>query len=144
MTTTFFRLLKDTDKASALEAAIQSYTRGAPDEERTFRLDPEKFRKVPNTPFAYWVDDSIRDLFVKLPPFESEGRTVKQGLATADDFRFVRAWWEVPAAAILDGGSWAAGRRRQAMGSGEEVGSGQWAVGSEGKVGSGQWAGKGQ
>lgn len=39
---------------------------------------------------------------MKLPPFESEGRTVKQGLATADDFRFVRAWWEVDADRRLD------------------------------------------
>jgi hypothetical protein len=67
-------------------------------------MDSDKFRKVPNTPFAYWVDDSIRDLFVKLPRFESEGRTVKQGLATADDFRFVRAWWEVDAERRLDPG----------------------------------------
>jgi len=102
--TTFFRLLKDSDKASALESALHDYTAGSPDEERTFRVDPEKFRKVPNSPFAYWVDDSIRDLFQKLPPFESEGRTVKQGLATADDFRFVRAWWEVDADRRLDPG----------------------------------------
>jgi hypothetical protein len=44
-------------------------------------IDPAAFSKVPNTPFAYWVDDEIRDLFAKLPPFENEGRTVKQGLA---------------------------------------------------------------
>lgn len=100
--TTFFRLLKDTDKATALRSAVASQRAGDPDTERTFKLDPDKFRKVPNTPFAYWVDDSIRDLFVKLPPFESEGRTVKQGLATADDFRFVRAWWEVDADRRLD------------------------------------------
>jgi len=42
-------------------------------------------------------------LFAELPPFESEGRTVRQGLATADDFRFVRAWWEVAPERILDG-----------------------------------------
>jgi len=102
--TTFFRLLKDSDKAFALESALHDYTAGRPDAERTFQVDPDKFRKVPNTPFAYWVDDSIRDLFQKLPPFESEGRTVKQGLATADDFRFVRAWWEVDADRRLDPG----------------------------------------
>lgn len=100
--TTFFRLLKDTDKATALRTAIARHRTGDPDTERTFMLEPDKFRKVPNTPFAYWVDDSIRDLFVKLPPFESEGRTVKVGLQTSDDFRFVRAWWEVDADRRLD------------------------------------------
>jgi len=102
--TTFLRLLKDTDKVSALESSIRSYAQGAPDPERTFRVDPDKFRKVPNTPFAYWVDDSIRDLFQKLPPFESDGRTVRVGLQTSDDFRFVRTWWEVDADRRLDPG----------------------------------------
>jgi hypothetical protein len=49
------------------------------------------------------VSERIRRLFVELPPFESEGRTVRQGLATADDFRFVRAWWEVAPECVLDG-----------------------------------------
>ena len=31
----------------------------------------------------------------ELPAFEADGRTAKQGLATADDFRFVRGWWAV-------------------------------------------------
>jgi hypothetical protein len=30
-----------------------------------------------------------------LPTFEGTGGTVKQGTATADEFRFCRAWWEV-------------------------------------------------
>ncbi len=96
-TTTFLRLLSDEDKATALEEAITN-----PEDERRFEVDPESFSMVPGTPFAYWVSDSIRRLFVELPPFESEGRTVKQGLATADDFRFVRCWWEVPPERILD------------------------------------------
>nr|MDA3949168.1 hypothetical protein [Spirochaeta sp.] len=102
--TTFYRLLKDTDKAAALRTAVAARRSGDTDPDRTFTVDPAAFSKVPNTPFAYWVDDEIRDLFLKLPPFESEGRTVKQGLATADDFRFVRAWWEVDPARRLDPG----------------------------------------
>jgi len=54
--------------------------------------------KIPLAPFAYWVGESVRQLFATLPPLEGEGRTVKQGLATADDFRFVRVMWETPAA----------------------------------------------
>ncbi|MFW5828310.1 MAG: hypothetical protein ACOCU4_09460, partial [Alkalispirochaeta sp.] len=85
--TTFYRLLKDTDKAAALRSAVAAHRSGDTDPERTFTVDPAVFSKVPNTPFAYWVDDEIRDLFVKLPPFESEGRTVGVGLQTSDDFR---------------------------------------------------------
>src|SRR5690606_34454471 len=56
---------------------------------------PEQFSAVPGSPFAYWVSDAIRDIFRRFPPLEGNAGTVKRGLGTADDFRFVRAWWEV-------------------------------------------------
>jgi len=40
------------------------------------------------------VGESVRQVFKRLSPFENEERTARQGLATAEDFRFVRAWWE--------------------------------------------------
>lgn len=95
---TFFRLVKDEDKEAALRQVLAD-----PADGRRFAVVPEAFRQVPNSPLAYWVSDRIRRLFKELPPFESEGRTVKQGLATADDFRFVRAWWEVPPETIVTG-----------------------------------------
>jgi hypothetical protein len=98
----FFRMLKEEDKAEALMRLVSRFREGSLEEESVFLVDPASFRKVPNSPFAYWVGDAIRELFRTLPPFESEGRTVKQGLATADDFRFVRAWWEVPGERRLD------------------------------------------
>lgn len=87
--TLFLRVLEQADKATALREAVQQGS-------NSFKVDPVSFAQVPGSPFAYWVSDRIRRLFKELPPFESEGRTVKQGLATADDFRFVRAWWEIP------------------------------------------------
>ena len=60
-----------------------------------FDVAPESFRIIPGAPFAYWVSASLRNLFRNFPSFEGDGRTMRQGLATADDFRFVRAWWEV-------------------------------------------------
>jgi hypothetical protein len=67
-----------------------------PTDKRRFAVNPEDFKLVPGQPFSYWVSDKIRRLFDELPAFEGDGRTAKQGLATADDFRFVRNWWEVP------------------------------------------------
>lgn len=92
--TTFLRLLNDKDKAEALYSASQMLRRGET-EPRIFEVAPESFKAVPGAPFAYWVSDTILGLFKTLPAFESEGRTAKQGIATADDFRFVRTWWEV-------------------------------------------------
>jgi len=110
--TLFIRLLQHGDKGAALAERIEALREGRADGD-VYAVDPESFRQVPNTPFCYWVSERIRRLFKELPPFEGEGRTVKQGLATADDFRFVRAWWEVPAERILDGGRYAEGGRRK-------------------------------
>ncbi len=105
MKTTFLRLLKAEDKEAALREAVGSVRSGGAGRDTVFSLEAEKFSKVPNSPFAYWVDDEIRELFTKFPPFESEGRTVRVGLQTGDDFRFVRAWWEVKAERRLDAGN---------------------------------------
>jgi hypothetical protein len=93
MKAVFLRALEEVDKEAALRGAIcePEATRGA----IHFEVDPTMFAAVPRSPFAYWVRDDLRELFKKLPPFESDGRTAKQGLATAADFRFVRGWWEI-------------------------------------------------
>src|SRR5712692_2873677 len=105
-----FRLLPYEDKATALSAAVVAVHEGASLNAVVHAVDPASFSQVPGSPFAYWVSERIRQLFTELPPFESEGRTVKQGLATADDFRFVRAWWEIAPNAFSMGGM-ALGRR---------------------------------
>lgn len=110
--TLFIRLLHHEDKAAALGERVEALREGRGHGD-VYAINPESFRQVPNTPFCYWVSERIRRLFKELPPFESEGRTVKQGLATADDFRFVRAWWEVPAEKILDGWQYAVGGKQQ-------------------------------
>lgn len=87
--TLFLRVLEQADKEAALREAVQHGS-------DSFEVDPSSFAQVPGSPFAYWVSDRIRRLFKELPPFEGEGRTVRVGLQTSDDFRFVRAWWEIP------------------------------------------------
>jgi len=61
--------------------------------------------EVPGSPYAYWAPPSLRKLFQKYPPLDRDVARlpdkekiadVKQGLATADDLRFTRYWWEVP------------------------------------------------
>ena len=89
--TTFLRLLADKDKKSALASAIRS---GG---DSVFEVDPSSFFQVPGAPFAYWVSEEVRQTFKRFPAFDDGERTVKQGLATADDFRFVRVWWEISA-----------------------------------------------
>lgn len=85
------RLLSEEEKGCALIEALHRTH-----DMRRFVVSPEDFQQVPNSPFCYWVSNHIRELFAELPPFESSGRAVRQGLVTADDFRFVRLWSEVP------------------------------------------------
>lgn len=90
----FLRLLIETDKAQAL-ADVCSQLRAGQTDSRNFELDPKSFSTVPGKPFAYWTTQTIRDLFLNWPPFEHGDRLARQGLSTADDFRFARCWWEV-------------------------------------------------
>jgi hypothetical protein len=90
---TFLRILSEDDKAEALKVACNHLRQGEKDP-RSFEVASESFDSVPGKPFAYWVSDDVRALFKKLPLFESNDRITKQGLASADDFRFVRVWWE--------------------------------------------------
>lgn len=114
--TLFIRLLHHNDKGIVLSEQIAALREGCLGGE-LYAVLPDSFRQVPNTPFCYWVSERIRRLFAELPPFESEGRKVKVGLQTGDDFRFVRAWWEVPTGRILDGGRYVEKGKRKAQGS---------------------------
>lgn len=93
--TTFLRLLADKDKAGNLLASC-AMLRAGKNDTRIFEVVPNSFRTIPGAPFAYWVSEAVRQVFKKLPAFESSERTARQGLATAEDFRFVRTWWEEP------------------------------------------------
>ncbi len=98
--TIFFRLLKTPidDKGNALAAQIAALheTRKA---DETYAFDPADFSMIPGSPFAYWVSDSFRQLFASLPRVE-ELTDARQGMVTANDFRFVRAWWEMPSRSL--------------------------------------------
>jgi hypothetical protein len=90
----YIRLLKDANRPEALAAAVDADRRGEPDH-RVFRVANEEFAAIPGSPMAYWMSASIRRLFTDLPRLEGNGGEVRQGLATGDDFRFVRLFWEV-------------------------------------------------
>ncbi len=91
--THFLRLLTEMEKGKALKTACQSLRQGVPDPCH-FDVAAESFDAVPGKPFAYWVSDAVRNVFKELNSLEAGERTARQGLATAEDFRFVRAWWE--------------------------------------------------
>lgn len=95
--TTFFRLLHVPieAKGNALAGRIAALNAAGAAEE-THTLDPAAFAQIPGSPFAYWVGDSIRRLFVDLPCVESEGRAVRVGDHPGDQERYLRLFWETP------------------------------------------------
>lgn len=89
----FIRFHSDINKQDALRSACSNLRNGL-QEPRHFAVSDQAFDPIPGKPFAYWVSKAIRETFTRMPPFESDGRKVRVGLQTSDDFRFVRAWWE--------------------------------------------------
>ena len=93
--TQFIRLLSDKDKSKSLLDACVSVRQGL-SPQNYFEVETEEFKAIPGSPFVYWVNESLRSTFKKFPAFETGDRIAKQGLASADDFRFLRLWWEIP------------------------------------------------
>ncbi len=100
---TFIRL-SDVEKAHKEETFLRAAFVDAADGDiqRRYRRSLSEFDTVPGTPLSYWVPNSLRALYDSEAVLdadnaqldrESAGR-IKQGLATADDGRFVRRFWE--------------------------------------------------
>lgn len=78
----------DAKRKKALEA-IQN-----PDCDWFYRRDAETFKQIPGTPIAYWASDALLDAFENAKQLSEYGKP-RQGLATGENARFVREWWEV-------------------------------------------------
>ena len=93
---TFLRMLREPApvRKSALHNAVGAHRAGDRDA-RVFSVATNSFDVIAGSPMAYWISPSIRDLFDHLPSLAGGGREVRVGLQTGDDFRFVRAFWEV-------------------------------------------------
>lgn len=64
------------------------------DQKDLYQVGQSNFDKIPNSPIAYWASQNLFKDFEKGTPL---GQLVdaKQGLATADNKRFLRQWFEV-------------------------------------------------
>ncbi len=59
-----------------------------------YRRNAKTFTQIPGTPIAYWASDAFVEAFENGRPLESVA-TPRQGLATSDNNRFLRKWWEI-------------------------------------------------
>ena len=54
----------------------------------------DDFKKIPGSPIAYWAGEKIRDIFIHGVILDNV-ITMRKGLATSDNCRFLREWYEV-------------------------------------------------
>ena len=59
-----------------------------------YRCSARMYDSIPGTPIVYWASKAIASAFKKGLPVSSIGQP-RQGLATGENARFVRQWWEV-------------------------------------------------
>lgn len=59
-----------------------------------YRADASKFEAIPGSPIAYWVSDAMVKAFRVFPSLEHFA-VPRQGLATSNNARFLRKWWEI-------------------------------------------------
>ncbi|MBE2993763.1 BREX-1 system adenine-specific DNA-methyltransferase PglX [Sphingomonas sp. CFBP 13603] len=59
-----------------------------------YRASAADFTMIPGDPIAYWMSSEVKSAFAAGIPLKSRGDT-RQGMATSDNNRFLRSWWEV-------------------------------------------------
>jgi type II restriction/modification system DNA methylase subunit YeeA len=87
----YLRLINGNSE-SEKEAAIREVVKN-PDCGWLYHASATDFNKVPGSPIAYWVSAKVRNAFETLPSL-SEIAKPRQGLATSDNNRFLRLWFE--------------------------------------------------
>ena len=94
---TYFRLVKEPDgdaKRRRFEQALANLRAGQPDPV-VYRYRQGDFDAIPGSPWVYWITPGLRGLFRN--PAQSWTRSPSHAWACklADNFRFLRFWWEV-------------------------------------------------
>lgn len=59
-----------------------------------YKTNTENFKKIPGSPIVYWASESYFNIFKESAILKTDGDT-RQGMATSDNNRFLRYWYEV-------------------------------------------------
>jgi hypothetical protein len=98
----FYRL-HDLEAGEKQVAFLQSaFTSTESNVRREYRRTLREFERIPGSPLSYWASTNLRSLYDAETVFDADNGNVdrdslgvvKQGIATADDKRFTRHFWE--------------------------------------------------
>lgn len=89
----YFRL---TDFTGGMQVQEKKYLEILNDNKSIYKYhkNAKDFLNIPGSPIAYWISESFSDIFEKGTSLGKIAQ-VKQGLATSDNNRFLREWYEV-------------------------------------------------
>ncbi|WP_454149652.1 BREX-1 system adenine-specific DNA-methyltransferase PglX [Microbacterium lacticum] len=90
---TFVRLVdgnSEAEKMAALSTALEARAK----EVGFYLASDTDFTTIPGSPIVYWLSEKMRGSFSTGRPL-IEVANLRQGMATADNNRFLRQWWEV-------------------------------------------------
>ena len=98
-----FIRLHDVESSKKESKFIQTLSGQETDIKRYFEVDLAEFAKVPGNPISYYTPSEVRSLHdrklkIDAEQADTEGASVciaRQGLTTANDFRFIRNHWEI-------------------------------------------------
>jgi hypothetical protein len=99
VSTPFVRACMEDDKALVLLRELTVLASGERGASTWLRLASD-FEIVPFKPFCYWAPDSLLSAFREHSPFSPSYGHIYQGIATGDNFRFLRCRWEVPISSL--------------------------------------------
>jgi len=92
----YFRLVREPDvesKQLGFERAVSALRVGDA-ASAVYRYRQGDFAAIPGAPWVYWITSGLRRLFLTLPKLRETVQT-RHGMATINNFRFLRYWWEV-------------------------------------------------
>ena len=90
----FIRVTKSEDKKRDLELIMDDVNQYVKNQ-NYFELDVKKLKDLTNAPLCYWIDNQTLDLVRNERIFKKGERAASQGIATSDNFRFVRDFLEI-------------------------------------------------
>lgn len=95
--------LQEKFKKGTLAKAFADVCEGL-DNSRVYRLPQDKLRQIKSWPFIYWISDDFRKKFSEKTL--EDYFPVVRGIATGDNFRFLRHHWEVAPLRIFNSEEW--------------------------------------
>ena len=81
--------IEDIDEERKVPKSYPNKTNG-----RYSIISQDNFKKIPGSIIGYWISENIINIFLKGEILKKQGDT-RQGMATSDNNRFLRQWFEV-------------------------------------------------